>query len=176
MESVSDHIKRLFWFIPISFTLHNAEEILGMDRNGHIIQEKLSSLFPGIFPIWLEVSPIQFIIAVSFLTLLVFVISIFMISSGNKTAMIVMMVLGAGLLINGVNHLLQSLVILGYVPGLITAVGFFLPLGIYLFIHALKHGIISRRKMIWIFLAGLLLNPLLTISSLGLSRIIINTI
>jgi hypothetical protein len=126
---------RLLWFVPFFFMLHNIEEAPFM--------EKWSRQLPlRIHPI---VSTKQFVIAVTFLTVSVFILTFLGLkilhqSTGYLLILGIQMILAFNAF---VPHLVSTIRFRLYSPGLVTALLITLPFSFYLFRRALTESLLT---------------------------------
>lgn len=142
LDSLS--FSQLLWLVPVFFMLHNLEEAPFM--------EKWSKRLPiKILP---PVSTKQFVIAVTLLTLLGFLLAFLGITQisqpiGYLLVLEIQMALGFNAILP---HLLTTLRFREYSPGVVTAVLINLPFSVYLFQRGLREGILGSEQ-VWAMLA-----------------------
>lgn len=137
---------QLLWLVPLFFAIHNIEEVPFMAK----WTEKLDS------PVHPKVTTRQFTIAVTFLTLGSIVITYF--GTRNPDGYlgpIFIMAIQAILFINAiVPHIVMTVKMKLYSPGLVTAVLINIPFTIYLFTRALNEHKITPGLIIMLLLAA----------------------
>lgn len=159
---------QLLWLVPLFFAIHNVEEVPFMAK----WTEKLDS------PIHPKVTTRQFAIAVTFLTLGSIVITYY--GTRNPDGYlgpIAIMAIQAILFVNAiVPHIVMTMKMRLYSPGLITAVLINIPFTIYLFTRAINEHKITPGLIIMLFLAAPFAMAALAWFSLWLGETINNSI
>jgi hypothetical protein len=150
--------KLLLWLVPVLVTIHNLEEALFMQT---FIQIRNASV-PG--PLRDLLPPItyrQFLISLIIVTIIPYVIAWLgnLEQEGSRT---VYLLLGFQviMLFNVLAHIMMATIIGGYAPGVVTAVVVNLPFSLYLLHRAVKQKWVSRRAILLLFPAGLILHVL----------------
>ena len=142
--------RKLLWLAPLLLVLHNIEEYLTMptfiSRHGQDLPAFISNIM---------MSREQFSVALIIVTLLAFLFT-FWGSQGeaNGIGMFLAVTTQAVLLINAVQHIVASIWLRNYTPGVLTAIILYLPLVSYLTIRALKEGYVSKKLVIYAFILG----------------------
>ena len=134
---------RLLWLVPIILTIHNIEEAPFMEGWSKRLPLKVHP----------TVTTRQFIIAVTFLTIVGFMLTYFGVEYlANQTGYLMVLGIQAILLFNTfIPHIATTLRFRMYSPGVITAILLTLPFSFYLFQRALNENIISWNQF-WILL------------------------
>ena len=127
--------ERLLWLIPIFFALHNLEEAPSMESWSKQLPLKIGP----------TVSTHQFVIAVTFLTLAVFLITYIALNFLQRsTAFLLLLGIQAILLFNAfVPHIVTTIRFRMYSPGVVTAVLFTLPFSLYVFRRSFSENILT---------------------------------
>ena len=156
---------QLLWLVPLFFAIHNIEEVPFMAK----WTEKLNS------PVYPKVTTRQFAIAVTFLTLGSILITYF--GTRNPDGYfgpIVIMGIQAILFVNAiVPHIVMTVKMRLYSPGVITAVFINIPFTIYLFIQAINAHKITPGIIVMLFLAAPFAMAALACSKLAMSASVI---
>jgi hypothetical protein len=131
------HISSSFWIwaFPITFVIHITEEFFGGEGySGYLLRLR------GI-----RVSPQRFLVgqAIAFALMLVGII----LAKHLKFLNYMIVIMGAVVLVNAVTHCMQTVVHGQYVPGLVTAIILWLPLGM---ITLLRFKSQMRKISYWI--------------------------
>lgn len=151
--------KQVLWFIPILLTLHNIEEALTMPRwvsqNLPFIQSNLPFKNP------LQFSPTQLLLSLVIATVIPIIVTILCIGGEKKSKKLFILFLLQGIVLLNVfvPHIVVSVRIWQYNPGVITAVCFNLPFSSYLFRRAVKEHYLALEEFVPLFLLALLLYP-----------------
>ena len=140
-----------YWiYLVIAWSIHNLEEGLTMSK---WYESNLNKL-----PIseYIEISTIQhiFTIALIIATLLLFLIPILAVCK-KWDIRILGIVLGV-FLVNAIQHLLTTIVFLGYSPGVITALIINLPLSVFMIRQLFKHKLLKNFSWLHIFAYGII--------------------
>ncbi len=156
---------RLLWLVPIFFTLHNLEEAPFMESWSKRLPLKIHP----------TVSTRQFVIAVTVLTLAGFIVTYLGVEYlGNTTGDLLVLGIKAILLFNAfVPHIVSTIGLRIYSPGVVTAVVLTLPFSYYLFQRALAENILSWNQF-WILLGiASFATVIFAVSSLQLGKAIV---
>ena len=150
--------KSLLWLVPVFVTVHNLEEALFMpaflETRNSSIPVFLRSLLP---PITYR----QFLIALIIVTAMPYLIAWFGNLEGEGSGGAhVLLGLQIVMLYNVLAHAMMAVLLGGYAPGLVTAVVFNLPISVYLLRRALRERWISRRAIMLLLPAGLIIHTL----------------
>jgi hypothetical protein len=154
------HRRALLWLVPLFITLHNLEELLGFPRLLAELPARLpvwlaSRLPAGIFPPTYR----QFLLMLLFVTVLPYLFALLPGARAPRSLRTTLLVGAQALmLINAFSHLISSLLLGGYAPGLLTALGLNLPFSLYFFWQGLKTGWIRDTDLGPVFLIALLLH------------------
>ncbi|WP_051317105.1 HXXEE domain-containing protein [Ectobacillus panaciterrae] len=154
------NINVLLWLIPVLFTIHNLEEALTMRKYG---TEHFKKMQRGQFPA-----------AVTILTLLVVVFIYF--GTREEVGLVgrFLAIFGqASLFINALAHIIGTLRLRRYTPGLITAVLIYIPFSIYLFNIALQNNYITEKQLFFAFGAGIIMQIPLVLGALFIGKLLI---
>jgi hypothetical protein len=152
--------RALLWLVPFWISIHNLEEMVGMSK-------QLSTL-PASLPGWmverlpqgiLPPSYRQFLVALLVVTVLPYLFALLGGSARSRSLRTTLLAeTQALMLINAGTHLAAALLSRGYVPGLVTAVGFNLPFSLYFFGQGLKTGWVRDSDLGPLFLIAVLLH------------------
>jgi hypothetical protein len=134
---------RLLWLVPIFFMLHNIEEAPFMESWSKRLPLKIHP----------TVSTRQFVIAVTSLTLAVFLVTYFGVKYlANPTGYLIVLGIQIILFFNAfIPHIASTILFRLYSPGVITAVLITLPFSLYLFRRAINENILTWTQF-WILL------------------------
>ncbi|MGM7635183.1 HXXEE domain-containing protein [Bacillus sp. Hm123] len=140
-----DRFYQVLWALPIIFAIHNVEELpqLGNWANEHLTGESfifLRELY----------SFHSLTFAMILLTVVVTVVVILEYRFRNKLTFTLTTLSTCLLLINGLTHIVQSVIFQSYVPGLISAVLLLIPYMSFVLYLSLKANRI-RLKMIGVY-------------------------
>jgi hypothetical protein len=153
----------LLWLVPIFFMPHNLEEAPSMERWSKRLPLKIHP----------QVTTRQFGIAVTLLTLGVFLITFLEINYWHRsTGYLLILGIQAILLFNAfVPHILSTIAFRMYSPGVVSAVLLTLPFSYYLFQRAFAENILSWNQF-WILLGiAPFATVLFALSSLQLGKL-----
>jgi hypothetical protein len=133
----------LLCLVPVFFMLHNMEETPFMEGWGKKLPVKYHP----------SASTPQFVAAVTFLTISVFVLTFASLTwLSPSTSFLLILGIQTTLFFNAfVPHILTTIRFRIYSPGVITAVLITIPFSLYLFHRALREGILSWGQL-WILL------------------------
>ena len=111
----------------------------------------------------------QFWLALALVTAVPIVLGIWLWRTPHSRVLAWMLLLiQVTLLLNALWHVgVAVLLMRGYVPGLLTAVGVNLPLSVYLLERARREGWVSRRALLGLFPASVVLHGLLLLGAVG---------
>ena len=128
---------QLMWLVPILFAVHNLEEAP--------LMEKWAEKTP--LPFHAQIKTAPFSIAVTFLTLLAFIVTRWGVNSPPQSLGVYLVVtLQAVILLNAfLPHMAVTIRYRSYNPELITAVFLNLPFSIYFFTRALSDNFITTQ-------------------------------
>ena len=149
MASADDRValrrSRRLWLVPLLFLLHNAEEALTIGPVLPLVNARLAATLPGRLP---SLSYLEFLIALALATALPFIVA----AAGNlrqpgSRAGYVLLIVQATLFLNVISHLRAAALLLGYAPGLGTAVLVNLPFSLVLLSQAWREHWYSRRAL-----------------------------
>ncbi len=132
------------WLFPITYALHIVEEVLGGGGYSAYL-ERLRGI---------HLSPIRFMIA-QVVGFVLMVLGIF-VSRRFKFPNSYCVVLGSVVLVNSLTHTVQTFVHREYVPGLVTAVLIWMPLGIATLLRLI--GSVKKFRYWMCILAGVAIN------------------
>jgi hypothetical protein len=141
---------RCWIYIIIAWSIHNLEEAVTMSKWYAANATRLP------IPASIQVSTMQqiFPIALIIATLLLFIIPILAIYK-KWDHRILGIVLGI-FLVNAVQHILATIIFLGYSPGVITALIINLPLSIFLIRQLFKNKLLKNFSWFHIFIYGII--------------------
>ena len=122
----------LLWLVPILLAIHNAEEAPFM--------ENWSKRLP--FKLPLTINTRQFAIAVTLLTIAVFLLTYYVLKYvANPTGYFILLAIQAAMLFNAfIPHVALTIWFRRYSPGVLTSILFIIPFSFYLFRRASMEG------------------------------------
>jgi len=134
---------QLLWLVPVFFMLHNLEEAPFMERWSKRLPLKINPIL----------STRQFVIAVTLLTLIGFLVTYLGVEYlHNSTGYLIVMEMQTILLFNAfIPHIGSMIRFRMYSPGVMTATLITLPFSFYLFHRALTENMIIWKQL-WILL------------------------
>ncbi|WP_338749182.1 HXXEE domain-containing protein [Bacillus sp. FJAT-52991] len=133
---------KILWALPIIFAIHNVEELpqLGSWANEHLAGESFAFLRE-------LYSFHSLAFAMVLLTVVVAVVVILEYKFRNKLTFMLTMLSACLLLINGLTHIVQSMVFQSYMPGLISAVLLLIPYMSFVLYLSMKANRIRLRTI-----------------------------
>ena len=135
--------RALLLAVPALLTLHNLEELLAAPRFIPVVAARLAAIgFALSLPPAL--TPRAFAVAVTVATVVPWIIAVAAVA-GRRTALYLLLVVQATMLVNVVPHLVSALIRGGYAPGVVTAIAINLPFSVYLLGRAWRERWIGRR-------------------------------
>jgi hypothetical protein len=146
----------LLWLVPVFNTIHNAEEALLMPRlleaRNAAIPSRLHVLLPPI-------TDRQLLISLAIVTAIPYIIAL-VCDLKRKRGPGVYLLLGfqSVMLVNVLAHVMMSILISGYAPGVATAVVLNLPFSIYLLLTAVNDRWVSRRALAFLGVAAVIIH------------------
>lgn len=144
--------KTLLWLVPVLVTIHDLEEALFMPA----FLEKRNASIPdslrGIIP---TVTYRQFLIALVIITIIPYVIALFL---NGRWAVYLLVCFQVVILINVFAHVVTSIFQKGYGPGLATALLINLPFSLYLLRRVVLERWMSKKALALMFPIGLLIH------------------
>jgi len=130
--------KSLIWILAISETIHNIEEAIW-----------LPDLFQSINYLHIPVTPFQFRIAVIVITLFIYWVIYYFVKHENKLAKYLMCGALFLILFNVfMPHLISTIIMHDYVPGVISGIVLNLPVTLYLLLRGFKEKIFRTRTFV----------------------------
>ncbi|MFZ2538734.1 MAG: HXXEE domain-containing protein [Oscillospiraceae bacterium] len=143
--------RKALWLATLLLVVHNVEEFMTMppfiSRHGQDL--------PTLIRKATAMSSEQFSVALIIVTLFAFLFTFWGSNSeANGTGMFLAITTQIILLINAVQHIIASIWLGIYTPGVLTAIILYLPLLSYLILRALKEGYISKKLIIYSFILG----------------------
>lgn len=146
--------RRALWLGPLVLVIHNFEEYLTMPAFNTRHSQDLPAFVRNIA----AMSSDQFSIALIIVTMLAILFTFLGgISEANKPGMFLAITTQAALLINGAQHIIGSIWLRTYTPGVLTSLILYLPLLSYLILRALKEGYISKKLLTYSFIWGIIM-------------------
>ncbi|PIE90296.1 MAG: hypothetical protein CR997_06820 [Acidobacteria bacterium] len=142
-------LRKLFWLSPFLFALHNVEETLFIEKwskgVGTFIHESVTTQ--------------QFGIAVSFLTILVLVLTIvFVNSEKDKIGAYVLTCIVISFLINAIfPHIVATVYFGSYSPGVVTSVFIYIPFSVYMLYRIFNEKYLTSKPKFAISVLGTVL-------------------
>lgn len=146
--------RALLLAVPALLTVHNLEELLAMPRVLPSVAERMPDAARGILP---AVTLPMFAAALAVATVLPWIVAGFAVA-GRRTALYLLLVIQATMLVNVASHVVSAVVLGGYAPGLATALALNLPFGIHLLARARRERWIGRRAWNLLFPLALLVH------------------
>jgi hypothetical protein len=150
----------VLWLAPVVLTLHNIEEALTMPR---WVMQNLPFIRSSLpFDIEVHFTPSQLLLSLGIATVVPIAVTMLCINGEKKSKrLFFLFLLQAIILINVfVPHIALSLWMMGYNPGVLTAVCFNLPFSLYLFRRARREDYLTRREIVSLFLIAFFVYPL----------------
>lgn len=147
MDEQSDKtINRLYFLLPFAFSIHNFEEVLGMEA----WSKKLS------LPFHPTVTTKQFAIGAVIITIIGFLITFSGRFFKSRESYNLLMTAFAGMIFLNVflPHLLATAVLAEYTPGVLTALLVNLPLTLYIFFVNIKNRNLTPKQTVNFILCG----------------------
>ncbi|MGG7176400.1 HXXEE domain-containing protein [Clostridium paraputrificum] len=161
MEGMTKRYKRFLLLIPIIFIIHNIEEFIGIGKVDNELSDKFSH------------EPRQFLVAIIILSIIVLVVFLLNYRKNNIVLNYLVILISTAIGINGIFHILSSIVMKEITPGTIT--------GIVLLILYILGGMnlkkqikIDGRKMIFIGVIGIVLMLVGIVLSLSIGKIVVS--
>lgn len=141
--------------VPVLITVHNAEEALAMPAALGVLSTRLPAQLASIIPTYS-----QFLAALAIVTVLPWLIWLLGIARRETRSGIILLLLLVQMvmLVNVASHVAAAVFLRGYAPGVVTALALNLPFSIYLLRRAMREGWISRRTLIVLMLAAVLIH------------------
>ncbi|WP_369900694.1 HXXEE domain-containing protein [Bacillus manliponensis] len=153
-----------FWFIPIVFAFHNAEEYYFFPKMRYLqtvhIEESL-------------VQEKQFLVAIILLTIVVFAVICIHYFARKQATLYAVLLVQSIILMNAFVHSIGAIVTKGYVPGLMTAFILIIPFSILFFREGIKSRWWKEKHIIILSIIGLLLMVPVIIGTLLLAKLFI---
>jgi hypothetical protein len=145
--------RSVLWLIPILVAVHNVEEALSFP----VYLPRVRALAPDWVP---PVTYSQMLLALGVVTLIPLALTAWaMARPDSRAALWAALLFQAIILVNVVSHLAVATFLLhGYAPGVITAVVLNLPFSIYLFRRVARERWLSRRALLALGPAALLVH------------------
>jgi len=155
--------EQLLWLVPVFFMIHNLEETLFMEKWSKRFSLKLFQIQ----------STRQFVIAVSFLTAICFLLSYIGLEILEKPlGYMLVLEIQTALFVNAFfPHVGLAIRFREYNPGLFTALSITVPFSIYLGVLAYRENIIDMPRLGWLFGLSLLLIPVSIFISLTIGKL-----
>jgi len=111
----------IVWLLPLAFIFHLLEE--------YFADPGLAAWISDFFDTDLSINDFIFINAIAFGILFLFAITYTFWNANNM----ILLAIGTLFFVNGIIHLLASLYTLSYVPGIVTGLVIYIPLGLVVF-------------------------------------------
>jgi uncharacterized protein with HXXEE motif len=160
----TERFRRLLWLVPVFLALHNLEEGLTMPSwfaaNAADVRQIVPAAIIARIPIDLAVavSRPRLFVALAIATLAPLAITAVALSRKNRTGLYVVLMLQSVICINAVfPHILATLVLARYTPGVVTAACINLPFSWYLFRRGVRERAIERRAVVLMLTAAAIL-------------------
>ncbi|MEK4093244.1 HXXEE domain-containing protein [Viridibacillus sp. FSL H8-0110] len=156
-------IKLLIWIFPLVFLIHDLEEIATI--------ENFTMRFP------FSVSTEEFIIA--FILLWIIVVIGCVKAANNKRFIGILPIKFFALLVagvflaNGIGHVVQSIILKKYVPGVITAVAILIPFCLFSIRKLLLENLITPKQVGVYLLVGFILQTPFALIALLIAKFIV---
>jgi hypothetical protein len=160
----------LLWLVPVFATIHNAEEALLMPRFLEARNGAIPSTLRGLLP---PITERQFLISLLIVTAIPFTVAaIFDLKRKRGPGVYLLLGYQGVMLLNVLAHAMMSILIGGYAPGVATAIALNLPFSIYLLRTAINEQWVSRRALVLLGVAAVIIHtfglPAVIILSSGL--------
>jgi len=140
--------------VPVLITVHDAEEALAMPAALRTLPARLPASLAGLIP-----TVPQFLAALAFVTVLPWVVWLLGVARREtRTGIVLLLLMQAVMLVNVASHAAAAIFLRGYAPGVATALAFNLPFSVYLLRRALAERWISRRTLLIIVAAAVLIH------------------
>ncbi|MBN6188998.1 HXXEE domain-containing protein [Aneurinibacillus sp. BA2021] len=144
------------WLFPIVFMLHDFEEIITVEAWLSKNKMKVYHMFPtffarrqAMFDRRFAMKTVQFSVAVAWIFVLLSLITFYTSQSLAHGGSFLFYVAALHVLFGNVwTHVIQSIVLRGYTPGVVTAVVLVLPYSVYMYSRLLAEGYIDW-SLIW---------------------------
>lgn len=161
MDGMTKKYKRFLLLIPIVFIMHNIEEFMGIGKVDNELLGKFSH------------EPKQFLVAIIILSIIVLVVFSFNYRKNNIVLNYLVILMSTAIGINGIFHIISSVVMREITPGTITGIVLLI---LYIFeVLNLKNQIkIDGKKMILIGVIGIVLMLVSIVLSLSIGKIVVS--
>ena len=160
-------VTRWIWAAPAAFLVHDAEELLTVER---WLRTHATELPAALRPL-LDVTTRQFAVAVAVLAAGFLLAAAHGARQARRDALSLPFLLAAGALVgNALTHVGQAALLGGYTPGVATAVLVVLPYGLGLGRTLRAHRLASARRYAAAVGAGVLLQIPLALMALAIGR------
>jgi hypothetical protein len=156
----SREFSMLVWAVPLTIILHNGEEALTMPRwvveNLFAVAQQFSVHIPRV------PTADDLYVALTMGTLVPLLIALIAYLSGPRTLPLYLLAGIQGIMLANafVPHLIGSIILRRYTPGVITAVTVIIPFSIFWFRRIVQRGFAQRRPLIVSIVVGALVYPL----------------
>jgi hypothetical protein len=156
-----------FWLGPVAFLVHDAEEILTVEKWLRQHREEL----PGFAQPFVGITTGQFAAVVALLFIGYSLATWHGTHAVRRGRFPLPFLLLSGVFVaNGVTHVAQAFYFRGYVPGLVTAVLVNLPYGLGLMRVLPRRRIVSRGVLGWMILLGMIIQVVAAILVFSLAE------
>lgn len=157
--------RHLLWSVPLVFVLHDAEEILTMERWTTAHRDALPEVVRPFLPIPTGEFTLSVLLILAALLILSF-LDVLRLRAGKPVAW--SLLAAATLVANALTHPLQALVMRGYTPGVVSAVVLGVPYGAWLWRQGVHGGWLNVRRAALLLVTGLVLQaPVAALALLG---------
>lgn len=152
----------VLWLLPVSWVLHDLEEIHTMVRWRTANRSRLAALASKSWPARRVVESMPtttagFTVAVALVGVLLVGATIAGHLDPRGGGIVLYAVFLGGYCLHGVVHVGQSIVFRGYTPGVASAVLLVIPTSAFLYTRLLEWGVIDRRTLVLTAVTGLVL-------------------
>lgn len=140
--------------VPVLITVHDAEEALAMPAALRTLPARLPASLAGLIPTY----P-RFLAALALVTVLPWVVWLLGAARREtRPGIILLLLVQTVMLVNVASHLAAAVFLRGYAPGVVTALALNLPFSIYLLRRALAERWVSRRTLLVVAVAAVLIH------------------
>lgn len=157
--------RALLLAVPALLTVHNLEELLAMPRVLPTVVARMPDAARAVLP---SVTLRTFAAAVAGATVLAWVVAGLALV-GRRTALYLLLLIQATMLVNVASHLASAAMLGGYAPGLATALAVNLPFSVYLLGRARREEWIGRRAWGMLFPLALVVHGPVLVGLLWIS-------
>ena len=149
-------LRQFLWYIPLVLTLHNIEEALTMPRWVAEHSSEIMSRLPSFIEV--QFTSRQLFASLAISTIVPFVATLLCVDGEKRSRkLFLLFLLQMIILLNVfVPHIVATVVMARYNPGLVTAVCCNLPFSLFLFKKAYNESFLSSRELLLLFITAVL--------------------